>query len=197
MDGWKCLRDGNREILLLNGGESMDKEEFYFQKIGPKEFIKKILPMLSLFFTFYILILPTCYYGYWLLKGTGPFIIFPTRIRLVFYCILVTAFITKDVKAQQFLYRRIQEVPFIKFTENNLQIDRGMTQFPWGKEWAGTILIEWNNVSSIHIGDQKMTISFKNNQKKTQSLNLAYIENKDHFIELLKKKTSINNLVIL
>ena len=150
--------------------------------------MKKILPTLSLLFSIYILILPVCYYGYWLLRGTGPFIIFPTRVRLAFYCILVTAFITKDVKAQQVLHRRMQEVPFITFTEKNLQIDRAMTQFPKGKDWAGTILIEWNDVSSIHIENQKMIISFRDNQKNPQSLNLAYIENKDHFIELLKKK---------
>jgi hypothetical protein len=45
----------------------------------------------------------------------------------------------------------MQEVPFITFTEKNLQIDRAMTQFPKGKDWAGTILIEWNDVSSIYI----------------------------------------------
>lgn len=90
----------------------------------------------------------------------------------------------------------MQEVPFITFTEKNLQIDRAMTQFPKGKDWAGTILIEWNDVSSIHIENQKMIISFRDNQKNPQSLNLAYIENKDHFIELLRKKSQINDLVI-
>jgi tRNA A37 threonylcarbamoyladenosine biosynthesis protein TsaE len=89
----------------------------------------------------------------------------------------VTVFITKDLKAQQFLYRRMHEVPFIIFTENNLQIDRAMTQFPWGREWAGTILIEWNEVSSIHIEEQKVKISLKDTQRKSQKLNLTDIKN--------------------
>ena len=149
--------------------------------------------MFSLCFSFYIILLPVCSYCYWLLNGTGPFVVFPTKMRLIFYCILVTAFITNDVKAQQCLYRRMQEVPFIIFTENSLHIDRAMTQFPRGREWAGTITIEWDDISSIHIEEQVIKFSYEDTHKKPQKLNLKSITNKDYFITVLKKKNDLKN----
>jgi hypothetical protein len=87
----------------------------------------------------------------------------------------------------------MQEVPFIIFTENSLHIDRAMTQFPRGREWAGTITIEWDDISSIHIEEQVIKFSYEDTHKKPQKLNLKSITNKDYFITVLKKKNDLKN----
>ncbi|MGD2250875.1 MAG: hypothetical protein PVF58_20950 [Candidatus Methanofastidiosia archaeon] len=105
------------------------------------------------------------------------------------YYIMVTYFITREFKNFDSLYRRMQEVPFITLTKEEICIDRSMAMFPKASAWSGKIELKWSAIQHVKTGRDSFTIYFRKNGKGiSEKANLRWVQNIEDLLETLKNK---------
>jgi len=167
----------------------MEDANDYFKQLTLAEFMKASFPTISFLMILYFLFIPAFELFLWWVGRSGPFVLFPTRMELAFYCIVVTFFVTREYKTYQGLYRRMQEVPFLILEEDEILMDRAILMFPKGREWAGKIRLKWSAIQRIEVESNKFSVFFqKNGTQKSEKVDLRWVEEKEDLITNLRSK---------
>ena len=106
MDGETPVQPGIQRLRI--DVMNMEHEKTYFKRPTLGEFMKASLLAVTLLGIFYISFLPAVDFLRWCSSRSVPFILFPDRIDVAFYCIFVTFFLVREYKRFQCLYIRMQ-----------------------------------------------------------------------------------------
>lgn len=107
----------------------MENERF-FKQLTVSQFVKAIFLHAVAMVVMTLLFIPAFDYIAWLIKGSGPFVAFPTSSSKLLYFFLVTILLFLQFREDRSFYRRMKEVPFLTILENGIYLDKKMLPFP-------------------------------------------------------------------